>query len=87
MAKIDRLKVEADMLKGYIFFTLGFIMMLGAGFAKLYMHVETSGLNGMVIFGFIILLIFLKISVIMLLKYKKLQNEKLKELEKCEGGN
>ena len=85
MAKIDKLKTQADMIKGYIFFCLGFMLMIGTGMAKLYMQVEANGMNRMIAIGFIILLIFFKISAIVLYKYITLQNKKLEELLQCKG--
>jgi uncharacterized BrkB/YihY/UPF0761 family membrane protein len=82
MSKIDKLKTEADILKGYLFYMLGFTLVLMGGFGTLYLKMLDKGLTGGIVVGFVIIALFLKISVIIFIRIKAKLDIKLEEIER-----
>ena len=82
MARIDKLREEAALLRSKLLYILGFIMMFIAGIGTLYIKLAESNTKGYFLFGIVVLLIMIKISVIIYFKHKALYENKLKELER-----
>ena len=82
MAKIDKLKEEASEIRSKMFYILGLMMMLLAGFGSLYLKIVDGIKNGLIALGMLGILVFLQVCVIIYFRYKEIYKNKLDELEK-----
>lgn len=82
MAKLDKLKLEADILKSYLFFVLSAIFTSTAGaLGLLFKLLENGGSKYIVALFFVTLLLF-KISAIIFFSLRKKLKSILLEIEK-----
>ena len=70
MAKLDKLKIEADVLKGYLFFILGFMVMVLTGLGTQIINFTKGENSGLAIASIFVLLILLQLSGIIFVKVK-----------------
>lgn len=82
MPKIDKLKIEADVLKGYLFFVLGVMFSSLAGFFGLAIKLIEQKQNVWLIVLLVVLLFLLKVSAIIFLKIKENLKSVLADIEK-----
>ena len=83
MPKIDKLKAEADEIKGYLFAVVTFVLMLFGGLGALFMkQLEHEKLQSGIVVGVFIVLLLIKISAIIFIKLRGSFSEKLSEIEK-----
>ncbi|NBK99289.1 MAG: hypothetical protein EOM50_14970 [Erysipelotrichia bacterium] len=82
MAKLDKLKIEADVLKGYLFFILGFMVMVLTGLGTQIINFTKGENSGLAIASIFVLLILLQLSGIIFVKIKDKIKIILREIEK-----
>ena len=82
MAKLDKLKIEADVLKGYLFFILGFITMVLTGLGTQIIAFTKGENSGLAIASIFVLLILLQLSGIIFVKVKDQIKIILNDIEK-----
>ena len=82
MAKLDKLKIEADVLKGYLFFILGFMVMVLTGLGTQIINFTKGENSGLAIASIFVLLILLQLSGIIFIKIKDKIKIILSEIEK-----
>lgn len=82
MAKLDKLKIEADVLKGYLFFILGFMVMVLTGLGTQIINFTKGENSGLAIASIFVLLILLQLSGIIFIKIKDKIKIILGEIEK-----
>ena len=81
MAKLDKLKIEADVLKGYLFFILGFMVMVLTGIGTQIINFTKGENSGLAIASIYVLLILLQLSGIIFVKVKDKLKIVLSEIE------
>ena len=82
MAKIDKLKLEADILKSYLFFVLSTIFSSTAGALALLLKLLENGGSQYIAILFFVTLLLLKFSAIIFLSLRKKFKNILVEIEK-----